>query len=76
MADRTSARLFGEFFELLASDEPIDRQAVAKALWSKTWGYDFSSYQMCCDDALLKLGLAKRVSKDGADTILYEGEDY
>lgn len=60
MADRTSAGIFGDIFKELAKDEPIDRVAFAKKVWEWSQGYDFSEYQMDCDDALLKLGLARR----------------
>jgi hypothetical protein len=59
MADRTSAALFGRMFEFLA-DPTADRQALANQLWRETGEYDFNAYQMYCDDALIKLGLAHK----------------
>jgi hypothetical protein len=62
MADRTSASLFGQFFELLAKlvdEEPVEPKEVAEHLWGHIRGYDFNAYQMSCDEALLKLGLAR-----------------
>jgi hypothetical protein len=58
MADRTSAALFGEIFEMFAESEQPDLRIV-KRLWVMTRGYDFSACQMDVDDALMKLGLAK-----------------
>lgn len=76
MADRTSASLFAEIFRMLACDEPPDRKALAKKFWDESANYDFSPYQLYCDDALIKLGLARRgvdpeFPEDG-ETILYE----
>lgn len=74
MADRTSARVFGKAFMLLA-EEPFDKQRVIDLLWKETRGFDFSPYQMCCDEALMKLGLARKgVDPDypsEGETILY-----
>lgn len=74
MADRTSAALFGEIFELLASDEPIDRATIARRMWDKSGGYDFSPYQMSADDALMKLGLAHEC-KD-CKAIVYDDDEH
>lgn len=64
MADRTSAGLFGTFFEFLA-EEPDERSKVmAEKLWRISKRYDFGPCQMDCDDALVKLGLA-RLDADG-----------
>lgn len=57
MADRTSARLFGRIFEQLARESEKNKD-FAEWLWDEAKGYDFCSYQMDCDDALLALGLA------------------
>lgn len=58
MADRTSAELFGFMFTELAS-LPGTADLVKK-LWRRSREYDFSDYQMNCDDALIALGLARR----------------
>lgn len=60
MADRTSAALFAEIFKLLAADAPpTDPKALARRFWGMRRGLDFSPYQMYCDEALIKLGLAR-----------------
>lgn len=59
MADRTSAALFAEIFTLLASAEPLDRQALVSRFWEMSRWYDFTPHQMGCDDSLTKLGLAR-----------------
>lgn len=59
MADRTSARVFGKVFELLAKNPTDEHKAIAKEIFAETGEYDFSSYQMDADDALMKLGLAR-----------------
>lgn len=76
MSDHSSAELFGNIFNYLAKD-PISDEALkmAKWLWSATSGYDFSAYQMDCDEALIKLGLARKginpeYPEDG-ETVLY-----
>lgn len=74
MSDRTSAALFGEFFKVLAGDEPIDRAALAKRIWEQSRGYDFSPYQMNADDALIKLGLARKCGDCGYP--IYDGEEH
>lgn len=76
MADRSSARMFAEIFNLLASDEPFDRKAMARHFWKQTRDYDFNAYQMYCDEALIKLGLARVDDSEGEADVLYEGEDY
>ncbi len=59
MADRTSARLFGKIYEMLAENPSDEHKAMAKAIWPLQWEYDFSEYQMDADNALVTLGLAK-----------------
>ena len=73
MADRRSAELFSELLEEIAEEEAPARERVVK-LWAKTFGYDFHPCQMGCDDALLKLGLAKRTGGED-DEILYAESD-
>ncbi|GAB3937524.1 hypothetical protein [Larkinella terrae] len=59
MADRTSARLFGKIFGLLAKNPSEEHKAIAKEVFAETDNYDFSSYQMDADDSLMALGLAR-----------------
>lgn len=59
MADRTSAGIFAEVFEFLAK-EPEKNKEAALHFWEKQRDYDFSPEQMCCDEALTKLGLCRR----------------
>ena len=67
MSDRTSAALFGEIFELLA-ENPDDRmKEIAASIWPKRTDFDFNEYQMGCDAALIRLGLAKMVPDDESD---------
>jgi hypothetical protein len=73
MADRTSAYLFGEIFKELAKDEPIDRAAFARRLWKMAGDFDFAWYQMYCDEALIKLGLAHRPADGHEADIEYDG---
>lgn len=62
MADRTAAGLFHDVFNLVAEHVPESesRNEMAQRFWGLTRDYDFSPYQMYCDDALLTLGLARR----------------
>lgn len=63
MADRTSAALFGSIFEMLAERGDERDKEYALKFWEmkEDGGYDFSDYQMECDEALIKLGLARTV---------------
>lgn len=61
MADRSSAALFAEIFKMLASNEPTSNpKALALRFWDMRREYDFSPYQMYCDEALEALGLLRR----------------
>lgn len=78
MADRTSARLFGDIFELIVDHlaPGSERDNVARLLWDKTYQYDFTPDQMGCDEALFALGFARRgvdpeYSEDG-EVVLYD----
>jgi len=69
MADRTSAVLFGKIFDILAADQ---YEELARKLWDLKSSYDFSSYQMNCDESLIKLGLARKdIDPEGRYTIRY-----
>jgi hypothetical protein len=70
MADRTSAGLFGSIFEAIADGKPLDPEDI----WDMTGGYDFSPYQMGCDDALEKLGLLHFCKNDACPD--YDPEEY
>lgn len=59
MADRTSARLFGKIFDLLAKNPTDEHKEIAKEIYAETIDYDFSNYQMYSDNSLIALGLAK-----------------
>lgn len=60
MADRTSAAIFGKLFELLANNPTKDNKELANEIYYELIDqYDFSTYQMCADDALISLGLAQ-----------------
>lgn len=58
MADRTSAKIFGEVFDILAG-MPKTEEIVeaAREIMDLACAYDFDEYQMGCDDALRALGL-------------------
>lgn len=79
MADRTSAELFGTFFELLAKNPTEEHRQMALEVYRKSRNYDFMDYQMDCDDALVTLGLARKKidPEDGEERMFYglEGED-
>lgn len=64
MSDRTSAEIFAIIFTELAKNPTDEHKAIAKKIWPKRTQYDFSDYQMCCDDALVKLGLAVKVNDE------------
>jgi len=59
MADRTSARVFGEIFNLLAEESDIERiKDLAKNIYKISGSCDFHPCQMGADDACVELGLA------------------
>lgn len=59
MADRTSAKIFGKVFNLLAQNPSEENKALAKTMFNEADNYDFSFYQMECDSSLITLGLAE-----------------
>ena len=77
MADRTSARIFGMVFEYLAKDPSIEGVEMAEYMWKESRNYDFSPYQMYCDDALITLGLATEIYDDEVEQeiVIYKGDE-
>lgn len=80
MADRTSAEIFGNLFQWLAEKpESAERNADAAKVWQLSRGYDFSPCQMEAEDALLSLGLARRVPNtehpDEGDYVIVYGPE-
>jgi len=79
VADRTSAGLFGLFFDLLAENPTEEHKTMAQEIWRATRAYDFSPYQMDCDDSLLTLGLARKgldpKYPEEGEILLYGEED-
>ena len=80
MADRSSAYLFARIFELINGHvhDVEARQKLALEFWRESRSYDFSPYQMSCDEILMKLGFARLgvdpdYPKDG-ETMLYGPE--
>jgi hypothetical protein len=62
VADRSSAYLFARIFGLIDQHvhDAETRQKLAREFWRESHAYDFSPYQMSCDEVLMKLGLARR----------------
>lgn len=60
MSDYNAARLFGQIFKELARNPTVEHEQIAHRLWERVGEYDFHPCQMCCDEALLTLGLAVR----------------
>lgn len=77
MADRRSAALFAEIFNLIRRHVPKNkRREVAKIYWERAKEYDFDTSQMHCDATLLKLGLAKEcINEFGDDDVVYLDEE-
>lgn len=61
MTDQTNALAFKRVFEMLASEEPLDREKLAQEIWYLSGCFDLSPFQMECSEALQKLGLFKRM---------------
>ena len=77
MADRTSAEIFGNIFNLLAENPTDENKLLAQRIY-KMIIYDFSDCQMYADEAGLILGIARkginpRYPEDG-EVILWLGE--
>jgi hypothetical protein len=65
MSDRTSPQIFGPIFEdinLYVGGE--DRLYLAKKYWKLSHDFDFHSSDLGVDDALIDLGLARKVGHD------------
>lgn len=62
MADRSAARAYGHAFTVLAMNPCSICKAIALELSRqiRNKGYDFSIYQMDCDQSLVMLDLAKK----------------
>jgi len=77
MSDHDSPVIFGEVFELLASDPTDQHIKWAKKLWKLSFQYDFSADDMHIDKALMKLDLAKDGGKDewGYPVVIYRGSN-
>lgn len=74
MADRTSAEIFGKHFMRLAKGRVTERKLKeAREVWRDSWNYDFDPYQMGCDDALAKLGLAQ--DRGDGEGMVYKESD-
>ena len=75
MADRTSAALFSELFTIL--DEALATAPgrivieLARRVWEMSWDYDFAPEQLCCDEALARLGMARADREEGYDQYTY-----
>lgn len=65
MADRTSAGIFSELFMMFAVNATNTDKEYAHRVWAMAWQYDFSFQQMECDEALVRLGLARPGFDDG-----------
>lgn len=79
MSDTNGAIVFGEIFRYLAENPTEDRKAIAKKIVAIKRRLDFSGADMCAEDAMLALGVAKKgfgeFTEDG-EIVLFEGEDY
>lgn len=65
MADRESARVFGDIFRLLAKTPDERNKELAARILKLTDRFDFSQYQMEADGELEDLGLLKRCATCG-----------
>lgn len=79
MADRTSAKLFGRIFNILAENPDERNIKLAAKIWQLTQYYDFHPCQMEIDYLkLFDLELAKDAwdPKTEEENIIYKGWDY
>ena len=78
MADRTSAEIFGNIFDLLAENPTEGNKILAYRIYDMNV-YDFSDCQMGADKSCLVLGIAKmginpEYPEDGI-VVRWPGED-
>lgn len=67
MSDSTSAEIYGRLYtELAKKPDSKEIVVVAKAMWKRSWEYDFHACDMDADEALIKLGLARKVKHPGS----------
>jgi hypothetical protein len=64
MSDRSGAELFAMIFKMLAEEPTKEHKAFARKIWARRGGFDFDDYQMYCDEALIKLGLAVKIDDE------------
>lgn len=80
MSDKINAELFGILFDVLAQNPNEENKTLAKQFFKLSDSYDFSYSQLCADEALITLGLAKRGINpewpDEGETVLYFGEHF
>lgn len=74
MSGRTSAEIFHEIFRMFAQEATARDKEYAYKVWRMAWQYDFSWEQMECDEALVRLGLA-RPGCDETDFPIHEYAD-
>jgi hypothetical protein len=75
MVDRIGAELYGILFEVLAQNPDEETKALAKQFFDLVDTSDFSYAQMGVDEALITLGLAKRIDLEGERIVLYLSEE-
>ena len=73
MSDRTSAEIFREIFLIFAEEATVRDKEQARRLWGVAEEYDFHFEQMVCNEALVRLGLARR--RVGGGLLIYEYAD-
>jgi hypothetical protein len=62
MGDSRSPQIFGPIFEdILLYVPPGDREYLARKYWRMSQDYDFAPCELDVDNALIDLGLARRV---------------
>ena len=80
MSDTNAAIVFGEIFRYLAENPTEDRKVIAKKIVEFKRSLDFSGADMCAEEAMLALGIAKMGVRewcpDDGEVVLFEGEDY
>ena len=75
MSDHTSPVIFAKVFELLARHDLSDSCKVAREVWELSQEYDFYNEDMGCEEALEKLGLARRNGTPDEDPAWFYGPE-
>jgi hypothetical protein len=59
MSDRSSPQIFYLIYTLLAVNPTAEHREIAAKLWKLSQKFDFSDYELGCEEAMIALGIAE-----------------